>query len=213
VSEIHDWCRRWPDANIGLATGQLSGAVVVDLDGSGARDEAERRGLPAGPTATTGRPGGWHRYCAYRPDAPTVFAKENGIDFRGQGGYVVLPPSRHRSGATYTWLVAPDDAPLDELPCWIDAMANATRTSVAVVGDVILEHQRNVTLLSMGGTMRRRGFGERAIAAALLVENEERCRPPLDEAEVLGIARSLARYAPSASETSPLPTPVRVSLG
>jgi hypothetical protein len=45
--------------------------------------------------------------------------------------------------------------------------------------------------------MRRRGFSEEAIAAALLVENEARCEPPLDEEEVRGIAASVARYAPA----------------
>jgi len=44
--------------------------------------------------------------------------------------------------------------------------------------------------------MRRRGFSERAIAAALAVENAERCQPPLDAAEVATIAASVARYPP-----------------
>jgi len=44
--------------------------------------------------------------------------------------------------------------------------------------------------------MRRKECGEAAITAALLVENAERCRPPLPEAEIARIARSVGRYAP-----------------
>ena len=48
----------------------------------------------------------------------------------------------------------------------------------------------------MAGTMRRRGFSEAAIAAALLVENQGRCKPPLPESKVRDIARSISRYDP-----------------
>src|SRR5207245_18530 len=49
---------------------------------------------------------------------------------------------------------------------------------------------------SLAGSMRRRGMGAEAIAAALKVENATRCRPPLPESEVEAIAASIARYAP-----------------
>jgi hypothetical protein len=45
--------------------------------------------------------------------------------------------------------------------------------------------------------MRRKGCGERAIEAALLVENSERCVPPLPESEIAKIAHSVCRYAPT----------------
>jgi hypothetical protein len=61
---------------------------------------------------------------------------------------------------------------------------------------------RNSHLTSLGGTMRKRGMGEAAICAALLVENNERCQPPLSEHEVRRIAGSVARYSPDA--TNPL---------
>src|SRR5213082_683378 len=61
----------------------------------------------------------------------------------------------------------------------------------------IPEGERNDTLASLAGTMRRRGMTEREIAAALLAVNEGRCDPPLDEAEVRRIATSVARYDPT----------------
>ena len=63
--------------------------------------------------------------------------------------------------------------------------------------------QRNATLTSLAGAMRRKGFGEAAIHAALLAENAERCHPPLPEAEIARIARSVSRYAPAVAGGSP----------
>jgi regulatory protein RepA len=55
---------------------------------------------------------------------------------------------------------------------------------------------RNNTLTALAGAMRRKGASPESIAAGLLAENAERCSPPLPEAEVIGIARSVGRYAP-----------------
>jgi putative DNA primase/helicase len=80
-----------------------------------------------------------------------------------------------------------------------------------VLGD-IPEHERNLTLLSFGGSMRRRGMSYAAIEAALLVENSDRCKPPLDEAEVVKIAASVARYQPGVPENSGWVSHVRVRV-
>lgn len=63
--------------------------------------------------------------------------------------------------------------------------------------DVIRIHHRHSTFVSEGGAMRRRGFGPKAIAAALNVENRERCEEPLPEAEIEAIALSLSKYEPA----------------
>jgi hypothetical protein len=68
----------------------------------------------------------------------------------------------------------------------------------------IPQGQRNAALASLAGAMRRRGASEEAIAAALLVENQRRCDPPLSETEVRGIAKRIGRYAPAvAAPTGP----------
>ena len=66
----------------------------------------------------------------------------------------------------------------------------------------IPEGHRNATLMSLAGGMRRQGMGEKAIRAALLAVNEQRCRPPLSEAEVFAIARSVIRYPAGAPSNS-----------
>lgn len=66
----------------------------------------------------------------------------------------------------------------------------------------IPDHERNNTLIGLGGVMRRKGMSEPAIEAALQITNLERCTPPLEFAEVSGIARSLGRYTPAAPLTT-----------
>ena len=97
-----------------------------------------------------------------------------------------------------------------ELPDWL-MVKFPKKTSVgerepgAAADDVILQGTRNATLASMGGTMRRAGMEEDSIAAALIVENNNRCSPPLPEDEVRGIARSIRRY-PAGTPTMPIKT-------
>ncbi len=74
--------------------------------------------------------------------------------------------------------------------------ANNGRMSAMGEGRGIAEGSRNAALTSFAGSMRNRGMSEDAMFAALLVENYERCAPPLDEDEVRSIARSVARYEP-----------------
>jgi hypothetical protein len=74
--------------------------------------------------------------------------------------------------------------------------AKPTREGAGPVSERIPEGSRNTTLTSVAGSMRRRGLGEEAIFAALRIFNQERCTPPLDEAEIRKIAQSIARYEP-----------------
>jgi len=112
------WWRRWPDANVGVRTGAVSGLVVVDIDPAHGGLESIRRlhaeaALPEGLRVRTGS-GGWHLYFAHpgfevRNSAGTVLG--NGVDVRGDGGYVIAPPSRHITGGVYSWVgpwVIPD---------------------------------------------------------------------------------------------------------
>jgi hypothetical protein len=112
------WWHRWPQANIGLATGICFDAL--DIDGPAGQAALRQLqgtaglGLP-GPLVATGG-GGWHHW--FRPTGlgnrpPRDLAH---IDWRGRGGCVLAPPSRHISGGSYRWLVGLDQAPLPEVP-------------------------------------------------------------------------------------------------
>jgi hypothetical protein len=129
----------------------------------------------------------------------------------------------HRSGRRYAWVRSPEEAAQAPAPAWITAMTSDPRTSRSPVPDgaPIPTGQRNATLTSYAGSMRRRGMSEAAIMAALGEENAARCDPPLSDGEVRRIAASIARYpeqsAGQDTETesvgSAIPVPVLYRTG
>jgi hypothetical protein len=206
LAVVAEWWARWPEANIGIRTGTDSGLVVLDVDpcsNGRATLEALRREygpLPRTPTVLTGS-GGEHMYFRYpattevRNSAGKLGA---GLDVRGEGGYVVAPPSVHASGNRYTWVRSLDE-PLADCPPWLLAsLPQGPRLAPPEgVTYLIPMGQRNAELASIAGTLRRRGLGESEILAALRAVNQERCRPALDAGEVERIAGSISRYPPS----------------
>ena len=107
--------REWfahADRNVGIVTGAASGIVVVDVDKPELIDTLGL--LPSTPTVRTGK--GLHLYFKHpgRPVANKV-GLLSGVDLRGDGGYVVAPPSIHPNGASYEWNVGLD-VPFAELP-------------------------------------------------------------------------------------------------
>lgn len=131
------WWQRWPGANVAIRTGAVSGLVVIDVDpphgGDASVDALVRRhgALPHGRAVRTGS-GGSHLYLAHpgrrvRNDAGTRLGP--GIDIRGDGGYVIAPPSRHPSGGSYSWVQGRSSLP--EIPAWmLDRLRPPERRSV-----------------------------------------------------------------------------------
>ena len=113
------WWTQHPQANIGLATGHRFD--VLDVDGpTGAQAirafAGEHRLESSGPLVRTGG-GGWHFYLAATGLGNNRPSGLEQVDWRGRGGYVVGPPSRHASGHPYQWVAGRDlDQPLAEVP-------------------------------------------------------------------------------------------------
>jgi hypothetical protein len=216
--QVRAWWSTRPDAGVAIATGNASGLLVLDVDGHQGADtlhelEQEHGELPETVRAETGG-GGTHFFFRHdRGVRNSVGRLGLGLDVRGDGGYVVAPPSAHPSGRRYEWDVPPDEGELAEPPAWLLKDAERQRNGAAPkVGPVIPEGKRDATLASLAGTMRRRGMDEQAIAAALKVTNRERCRPPLAEAEVERIAASIGRYEPAEQpEPEVEPEPVAIT--
>ncbi len=133
---IRAWWRRWPRANIGLATGRPSGMVVLDIDPRNGGAESLRR-LPPLPRTMAARTGGGGRHVYFRAPSFEVRCRANalgpGLDIKGGGGYVLLPPSVHPSGRRYAWLpvAGPDEAAIAPLPEWLLERLVALRPSAA----------------------------------------------------------------------------------
>lgn len=105
LDKIAEWWNRWPDANVAIATGEISGIVVVDVDGPEGERSAAMYGLSPDGTMSVRTGNGFHLYYRY-PDFPvknSVRKIAPGLDIRGDGGYVVAPPSVHQSGRVYEW--------------------------------------------------------------------------------------------------------------
>jgi hypothetical protein len=113
------WWTRQPQANIGLATGHRF--EVLDIDGPAGIQAirafaAEHALQNAGPLVRTGG-GGWHYYLAPTGLGNVRPAGLEHVDWRGRGGYVVAPPSRHHSSHHYHWVPGRDlNTPLPKVP-------------------------------------------------------------------------------------------------
>ena len=102
-TEIQSWFVTWPDANIGIVTGAVSQLVVIDLDGITGFASAATLKLHSTAISITGR--GKHLW--YKHPGGTVqnsVRKYPGIDIRGDGGFVLAPPSVHPNGRRYRWV-------------------------------------------------------------------------------------------------------------
>lgn len=209
---IRNWWRRWPEANIAIATGPESGLVVLDCDPVHDGEESliqlehDCGALPDSPVSITGG-GGSHTLFAHPRDRKVTsrvgLPGYLGLDVRADGAYIIAPPSRHRSGRSYAWNVHlhPDDAPLAPCPAWLIELANAKPNGgvppSSAKGGLIPEGKRHTERVRLAGAMRRVGATEGVISAALLEQNATRCDPPDSEAAVLADARDMSqRYEP-----------------
>jgi len=153
-STIADWWREWPDANVGIVTGAESGIVVIDIDPRhGGKEslkelEAEFGQLPVTVESVTGG-GGCHIF--FQHPGATVKNRTNlrpGIDVRGDGGYIVAPPSDHTSGDVYRWDEgrAPDESEIASMPAWLLGVLKS---------DPVAHHNRNGAPTSCGLLLQR----------------------------------------------------------
>ena len=204
AEQVKRWWTQWPDANVGVATGR--GLVVVDIDPAAGGDDGfvecrKRLGaLPDTVEALTGG-GGRHIYLAtpagveVRNSASTL---ARGVDVRGDGGYVVAAPSVHASGKAYAWEASsrPEEVEVAAAPtAWLEALTAKPKLRLVgiVEGEPFPEGERNTSLYKRACSMRSTGFERAGILAAILAENETRCIPPLDPAEVKGIVDSACK--------------------
>jgi hypothetical protein len=208
ADEIDAWFRHWPDANIGIVTGHVSGIVVVDVDGqhggfeSLAAMEREFGRLPDTVAAVTGG-GGRHLYFDHPREAlRNRVGIRPGIDLRADGGCVVAPPSVHPSGRRYAWSAgnAPDERPPAAMPPWfLDVLRHPARAGHPLahwrhlVHEGVTQGERNATLASLTGHLLWRGVDAGVALELLLAWNRMRCRPPLSDEEVAQVVQSIAR--------------------
>ena len=129
---IERWWKRWPSANVGIPTGEKSGVVVLDVDVDGGPESLsrlERVGVPVPKTARA-RTGGGGIHLFFRYPRGTEIRNSTGLlgpglDVRGEGGYVVVPPSRTQS--SYQWV---DSSALAEASWLIERLAEGEEATL-----------------------------------------------------------------------------------
>lgn len=216
LSHIKDWWQKWPDANIGLATGSASGFFVLDVDPRhGGKESLQKMvkqngTLPRTLASNTGG-GGYHLF--FKDPTIKIGNRANvlpGIDVRGDGGYIVAPPSIHKSGMRYSWMREFENIPITDAPNWMIRVFTNKEMPRATVdfspSGMIGEGGRNNFLTSEAGKLRRSGLDQYQIADALKRINNDRCSPPLDDSELLAICASVSRYPSVTTYQAPTPS-------
>jgi hypothetical protein len=205
ASQIREWWRREPHYNIAVATGPASGIFVVDVDGPDAEAELKKletqyRALPSSVEVITPRPGR-HIYFKW-PDRSVRNSTGKiapGVDTRGDGGYILVPPSVHPSGRKYVWSVDSASAFADAPDWLLDKVATPKNCDATpplewreLVCNGAEEGLRNDSIARLAGMLLRRRLDPLVALEFLTSWNATHCRPPLDDAEVASIVDSIA---------------------
>ena len=206
-SEIQKWFAESPAANVGIVTGAISDVVVADIDTDEARIGLKSIvgdcDLDAVPRSRTGK--GWQLFFKH----PGVLIQNRagiipGLDVRGDGGYVVAPPSIHPNGKQYKWEV-PLTAELPKLPLELFKLISSPTSSTgyrerfnttqALNG--VPEGERDSTLFRLACKLRSADVPQ-DIAQGLLLEAAKNCEPPFSERIALKkVSRAYSRYNPN----------------
>jgi Bifunctional DNA primase/polymerase, N-terminal/Primase C terminal 1 (PriCT-1) len=205
---ITEWWGEEPELNIAVATGAVSGVFVIDVDdiaaeGELARLEAAHCALPATVESLTAR----GRHVWFRHPGPpikntaSVIAPK--IDSRGDGGFVVVPPSLHPSGKRYCWSVDSAKA-LAPAPAWLveqlttptkgngKAMPTPPSEWRALITDGVAEGARDNSATRLAGYLLRHRVDPVVTLELLQIWNATRCAPPLPADDVERIVASIA---------------------
>ena len=204
--QIESWWERYPQANIGLATGK--GIAVLDVDvrrdgGDSLRKLVYGHKEDFRTVSAKSGGGGRHFFFGVTKDMWVPNSKDRigrGLEVLYDGRYVVAPPSVHPiTGNTYEWVRDPRRAECLAMPRWLVELnvKESGQGSWDKYAEEIKEGEgRDNHLTSYAGSLRRGGATQGEIYDALLARNARVCKPPLSTRDLMRIARSVSRYKP-----------------
>lgn len=202
------------DCNIGTITGGVSGIVVVDVDGQTGVDSLPSLHLEHTLMSRTGS-GGFHLFYSLKENQPVQTRTKvvPGIDIRADGGFVVLPPSRHKSGHPYEWVdivkLAPfDPEPFTKTPLYTNGSTLDPDWASEYLNGVP-EGMRSLTAARLSGRYFGRGltFNE---AWILISHWNELNDPPLPENELRKTFEAVHRKHESTMESTEIVTMAQI---
>ncbi|MFQ5853110.1 MAG: bifunctional DNA primase/polymerase [Candidatus Binatia bacterium] len=203
--QINQWWTAHRDANVAIVTGAVSDLVVIDVDKAETVEELKKRfpdyDFRKVPRSRTGR--GWQLFFKHPGVAvPNRAGILPGLDVRGDGGYVVVPPSIHPNGKPYTWEVS-INGELPKLPVELFKLISAPRPNVngirerfdtprALAG--VPEGQRDEILFRLACKLRNADIPQ-DMAERVMVEAGANCQPPFPERDALAkVKNAYQRY-------------------
>lgn len=204
---VKAWWQKYPNANVGIATGLKSGGLfVIDLDidedkgingYQTIRDWERKNGiLPDTWSSITGR-GGYHLFFKSSKQITNRTGILEGVDIRGEGGYIVAPPSTHANGHKYEWEYSPDDFELVEADEVVYKLLETDKREKAEsfkLPEIIISGKRNETIFRFACSLQAKGLPDEAIEASVKAINETKCQPPLKDSELNTIINSVYRF-------------------
>ena len=200
---IEKWWHDNPNYNIGIATGKMSGGLVaidMDIDKEEGKDGYHAFQtwcsdnyliLPDSWLSITGR-GGYHLFYRSIFPVPSKIGWLDDVDIRADGGYVVAPPSIHPNGKRYEWeqdpdeyeLVSTQDIDVEFIMNSVIASNAKSNSQPLSVPEVIEVGHRDEFMFKLACKYQAMGMSDEAMLAALMKENEIRCKPPLTDKEI-----------------------------
>jgi hypothetical protein len=229
LKQIEFWWTKTPRANVALRTGVWGWALDIDRAKGGfetLEDLEHKHGkLRRTLSQITGGKGRQDFYLL--PEQAVIKNGENvcgwqGIDIRGENGYVLVQPSIHPSGGKYVWdgLKWQEEEIATADPWLIEAILNGNGTGHKKfeLPEKIPHGQQHKYLVSLAGKMRANFMGYDEIVEALWQVNQTRCEKPGPRAHIEQYARSVSKYVPGpqhapAPERNPPELPARLSVG
>lgn len=207
--QITKWFTGGTPYNLGVATGSASGVWVLDIDvKEGARGfeslaelEAKNGPLPKTLTCTTPS-GGQHFYFKF-PVGSSIrnrTALLPGIDVRGEGGYVLVPPSVF-AGGSYTW--DDESVPVADAPIWLQKYVVTKQKALpSVQAAEAATGGRNDAIFTAANEQMRKGHPIEVVTDFMQTLNVQMCKPPLNEAEVKQIVDNVFRLYAEQSQAN-----------
>lgn len=190
--EVETWFEVWPHAQIALVTGRVSGVAVVDLDTEDAVKWAKQNLPRPGALQKTGK--GWHLlYGTNGTTIPNRTKIRDGVDVRGDGGYILIEPSLHPEHKTpykldfkptFDWTNLPD-FPKNFLP-----QNGALEEREPVTLDPVPEGERNESVARIAGKYFAKGMDYAEVLALCKGWNAD-LKNPLDVQEVERTVKSI----------------------
>ena len=213
--QINEWWTKWPEAQIAVACGWLSGITVIDYD-KYIFDPATKAKIP-GPenpldlmyshvfsmTSLTGK-GGAHVFCKYAAIPNSAKSLHPQIDVKSHGGYVILPPSiHHETGTRYAWdgLFPFTESNLKVLSSFPQSLLRLAETKShrtpqewAVIASNASVGSRNTSLAALiGKIIRSFSFNEIDAAWVAIQAINKNYSQPLEERELLRTFQSITK--------------------